>query len=127
MNTVEVLCDGVAIPSKFIRDVEALADRVRRGLDAELFNNGLPPFESNITYRASAAWKDSPTHYCYIGDHSIARINYGDSDWFSPKFVLVRSLYSQLVGFSQVLWEIGGQLTFDEHGNHTVFFQGCHF
>lgn len=127
MNKVKVLRNGVTIPSKFIKDVESLVDRVRCDLDLELSRLGLPPFASDITYRASAAWKDSPTHYCYIGDYSVSRINYCDSDWLSPKFNLARSFYSQLVGYARVLWEIGGQLTFDENGKHTVFFDGCRF
>lgn len=127
MNDLEVLKDGVKIPSSYIKDIETLANTVRSLLDAELFKRGLPPYESNITYRASAAWKDFPTHYCYIGEYSTSRINYGDSEWTSSEFIGVRSFHSQLVGFARVVWELGGQLTFDEHGKHTVFFRGCHF
>lgn len=123
MNELKVLKDGVSIPSKFIKDVEKLADSIRFRLDSELKSRGLPALESNITYRASAAWKDEPCHYCYIGDLSTVRIDYGVRD-FS---IDCASLLTQLVAIAQTVWELGGQLTFNEDGKHTIFFFGCHF
>lgn len=132
MNTVKVLRNGITIPSKYIKDIERLSDRVRKQLDDGLSSLGLPPFSSDIIYRDSAAWKDYPIHYCYIGDYSFSSVDLSSlSESCSPRILSkirsIRYYLSLLIGYSQVVWELGGQLTFDEHGKHTVFFQGCHF
>lgn len=127
MNELKVLRNGVTIPSKFIKDIERLADGVRCKLDKGLSFLGLS-FSSDIVYRASAAWKDEPIHYCYIGDFSVVTIDWCcASDPFSPMCHQVRGWFSSLVAYARVVFELGGQLTFDEHGKHTVFFRGCHF
>lgn len=127
MNEVKVLKGGVTIPSKFIKDVEKLADGLRARLDLELKLQGLPPFQSDITYRASAAWKDHPFHYCYIGDSSTASIDFSGCDFRLDRYVLSRLYHNQLVAIAQTVWELGGQLTFNEDGKHIIFFFGCHF
>ena len=127
MNEVKVLRGGVSIPSKFIKDIERLCDSVRVDLNCELNAQGLPPLHlGDIIYRASAAWKDQPVHYCYFGDSSVIAVDYG-SDRLNPRFNLCRRYLCRLIAYARVIWELGGQLTYDANGRHTVYFYGCHF
>lgn len=127
MKQVKVLKGGVIIPSKFIKDVESEADSLRSRLDLELKERGLPSFQSDITYRASAAWKDEPCHYCYFGDCSIACIDFSGCDFRLARYTLCRLYHNRLLAIAETVGELGGQLTFNEDGKHTIYFFGCHF
>lgn len=126
MNKVKVLRNGVTIPSKFIKDIERLCDSVRVDLNCELKAQGLLPLHlGDIIYRASAL-KDEPVHYCYIGSSEIIALDYG-SDHLNPRFNLCRHYLCRLVSYARVILELGGQLTYDFSGRHTVYFDGCRF
>ena len=51
------------VPPKFLRDVEARADKYMQYIR----DHGLV-VRSDVIYKASAAWKEQPTHYAYMGD-----------------------------------------------------------
>lgn len=89
---------------------------------------------TDATYRASAAWKEEPTHYCYMSDFGgIAEL---ERDTSPEATDIVRQLplgaateaesnatvyLDRLFGASQAVWELGFILTFDKDGKHTIF------
>lgn len=103
----------------YIRDVEKRADRI-----AATFKERGLVLCSDVTYRASAAWKEQPTHYAYTGDFG-GRARLEDekegvccSD--TELEVAKRNLH-ELFGMAAALWELGYNLTFDKDGKHTIF------
>jgi hypothetical protein len=107
---------------KFIRDIEARCDKWYAKMAEHAAACGRR-FVSNITYRASAAWKDYPTHYCYSGDMGgYARLEKTGEPAQDPEaLMLAQHLMDMLYGASAALWELGFTLTFDKDGKHTVF------
>ena len=104
---------------KFFRDLEERADR----LTAVFKEYGLV-LRSDVTYRASAAWKDHPTHYSYIGDFGgRARLeNAKDGESCSDaKWTIANGHLRELFGMMTALWELGFVLTFDKDGKHRIF------
>ena len=110
------------VSAKFIRDVEAKCDTWFAKM-AEHAGKCGRRLESDITYRASAAWKENPTHYCYSGDFGgCARlVKTGEPAADPEALILAQHLMNMLYGASVALWELGFTLTFDKDGKHTVF------
>lgn len=106
------------VAPKFVKDAERRAD------DAvgKIRDLGLA-VRSNVTYRASAAWKEQPTHYAYIGDFgSVAVLEWRAG--ISPDmkdFDVANGWLRELFGMATALWELGFTLTFDKDGKHTIF------
>lgn len=113
---------GTLIPPQFYVDLEEQCDRwfQKMASFAERCGRRL---ESDITYRASAAWKDQPTHYCYAGDMGgLARlVLVDDAKADADALVSAQSYLDMLFGASQALWELGITLTFNEDGKHKIF------
>ena len=110
--------NAMLVEPKFVKDVERRADEaVRRIYDAGL------RVESDVTYRASAAWKENPTHYAYIGDFGgCAKLTWSEgSNVTADKWDVGLGILRELFGMSTALWELGFTLTFDKDGKHTVF------
>ena len=110
------------VPPHFFKDIEKKCDDAYRFMMEAADKCGWT-FSSNATYRASAAWKEHPIHYCYSGDFGGGANFHGVTD---------ESLYSDygrnamgdltwLRGVAAGLWELGFTLTFDKDGKHTVF------
>ena len=106
------------VPPKFLRDVEARADKYM-----ELIRGKGLVVESNITYRASAAWKEQPTHYAYSGDFGgRAKLTWEEgSNVNAEKWDYGLGVLRELFGMADALWELGFTLTFDKDGKHTVY------
>lgn len=106
------------IPHEFVKDVEARADECMRSI----FNCGLKVV-SNVIYKASAAWKDQPTHYAYIGDFcGHAKLERtGNKECTDMAYSIGKEWLNHLFGMATALWELGFNLTFDKNGKHTVF------
>ena len=111
------------VPIRFLRDAEACCDRWRENLDAAAATCGYR-LESDITYRASAAWKEHPAHYCYSGYMGeSARLVRAVSGCPENPAALVdaKTTLSVLYGAAAALWELGLTLTFDKDGKHTIY------
>lgn len=107
------------VPPKYIKDVEARADKAME----RIHDAGLR-VESSVTYRASAAWKDEPTHYAYFGDMGgCAQIVWRDDvkDRSDKKWDEAFAWKRELFGMAVALWELGFTLTFHEDGKHRIF------
>ena len=80
-------------------------------------------FSSDCIYKASAAWKENPTHYCYRGDYGGGASFDGTNEESlrSLDGTSARMCLATLRGFSDGLWELGFTLTFDKDGKHTVY------
>lgn len=106
------------VPPKFVKDVERRAD------DAvgKIRDVGLA-VRSDVTYRASAAWKEQPTHYAYIGDFGgVAKLeDAGDRACSDAAYTVGKGWLRELFGMATALWELGFTLTFDKDGKHTIF------
>ena len=106
------------VPPKFVKDVERRAD------DAvgKIRDLGLA-VRSDVTYRASAAWKEQPTHYAYIGDFGGgAKLeDAGDRACSDAAYAVGKGWLCELFGMATALWELGFTLTFDKDGKHTIF------
>lgn len=103
------------VPEKSVHDLEQRCDKVR----ARIRELGCV-VKPDITYRASAAWKGNPTHYCYTGvmggRATLERGELTDYAW-EPAEKLLR----ELSGMAIAAWELGFVLTFDKDGKHKVF------
>lgn len=110
------------VPERFVRDLEAKCDRwfAKMGDYAAACGRVL---KSDVTYRASAAWKDEPTHYCYQGDFgSSARlVKAGEEVTNADALASALQMLDSLYGAASALWELGFVLTFNEDGKHRVF------
>ncbi len=106
----------------FFADLEARCDKVWAAMVAAAKACGWS-FSSEITYRASAAWKDQPTHYAYSGDFGGCAKFDGITDETAntENGTKARLLLEWLDGVSAGVWELGFNLTFDEAGKHTIF------
>lgn len=106
---------ALLVPEKFVHDLEQRCDKVR-ALIREL---GCV-VKSDITYRASAAWKDNPTHYCYTGDMggcaTLERRELTEHT-LEPAEKLLLGLF----GMATAAWELGFVLTFDKDSKHKAF------
>ena len=113
-----------SVPSKFILDLEKKLDDWRKKLDEYAEKCGYR-LDSNITYRASAAWKEQPTHYCYIGDFGgSANLICEDKTKEAEKSGALREAKDYLwllIGAAQTAWELGFTVTYDKDGKHTIF------
>lgn len=107
---------------RFIKDVEKRCDGWFKWLSESAEKCGRK-LVSDTTYRASAAWKEEPTHYCYVGDMGgtahLQRVDETKAD--ADALIQARSFLDVLFGASDVLWELGYTLTFDKNGKHTIF------
>ena len=112
------------VPSKFLLDLEKKFDDWRKKLDEYAEECGYH-LDSNITYRASAAWKEQPTHYCYIGDFggSANLICEDESKAQGNKEALryAKDYLWSLFGAAQAVWELGFTVTYDKDGKHTIY------
>lgn len=103
------------VPEKFVHDLEQRCDKVR----ARIRELGCV-VKSDITYRASAAWKDNPTHYCYEGDMGgCATLERGELTGYA--WEPAEDLLLGLFGMAIAARELGFVLTFDKDGKHKVF------
>lgn len=113
-----------SVPSKFILDLEKILDDWRKRLDERAAECGYR-LDSNITYRASAAWKEQPTHYCYIGDFGgSANLICEDENKGDEKDGALRNAKNylwRLFGAAQAVWELGFTVTYDKDGKHTIY------
>lgn len=112
----------IHFPAKFLADVEKRANKVRAEMDEDAAKIGWK-FGTHVTYRASAAWKDEPTHYCYLGDHGGTGQFNGYTKETAGTSDGKRALqgHVELIGMFEALWELGLTLTFDEAGKHKVY------
>ena len=80
-------------------------------------------FSSDCIYKASAAWKDCPTHYAYFGDFgSVAKFaGITDETANSENGTTARLFLQWLNGIAAAVWELGFNLTFDKDGQHRIF------
>lgn len=110
------------VPEKFVHDLEQKCDKWFAKM-AEHAKDCGRRIESDITYRASAAWKENPTHYCYNGDFggSAKLVKTGEADANAGALMLAQQLLDSLYGASSAVWELGFVLTFDKDGKHKVF------
>lgn len=110
------------VPPNFLMDLEARCDEWYSSMASEASLCGRV-LSSDITYRASAAWKEQPTHYCYTGDlGSVARLVKRDDaadDQIAEK--CAQGFLNALIGASIAVHELGFVLTFNKDGKHTVF------
>ena len=106
----------------FFKDIEKKCDLVYESMVHHAKQNGWT-FSSDVTYRASAAWKDSPTHYAYRGDLGGCAGFDGvtEETWHTDHGQAAKSDLDWLRGVASGLWELGFTLTFDRYGKHTVF------
>lgn len=103
------------VPEKFVHDLEQRCDKVR----ARIRELGCV-VKSDITYRASAAWKDNPTHYCYEGDMGrCATLERGELTGYA--WEPAEKLLLGLFGMAIAARGLGFVLTFDKDGKHKVF------
>jgi len=110
------------VPPHFFNDLEKQCDIWLAELNrfAEMCGRKL---ETDVTYRASAAWKENPTHYCYSGDMGgtaqLQRVD--ESKANADALMEATTLLHVLFGASRAVWEMGFTLTFDKDGKHTIF------
>ena len=104
---------AILVNPDFLRDVEKRADETV----AQLNDLGFT-VESDVIYKASAAWKENPIHYAYSGDFGgRARLMEAHSQCDKARGL---ALMHRLTGMADALWELGLTLTFDKDGKHTV-------
>lgn len=132
MNKAKVSRSGVTIPASYIKDIERKADRLRSELNEHLVGLGVPldctvVLGRDITYRASADWKNQPTHHAYLGDGGCVYLPSDIIDLDSERADLVRTMLFRLIGFAEIVWELGGILTYNDDCKHTIYFEGFHF
>ncbi len=110
------------VPEKFIHDLEAKCDRAYSNMTQHASLLGWR-LTSNVTYRASAAWKDQPTHYCYLGDlGGQAKFeNMTDENAATQIGEEALQFLKWLKAVSSGIWELGFTLTFDKDGKHTIY------
>ena len=110
------------LPERFVHDLEDRCNKWRKALDENANRCGMK-LASDVIYRASAAWKENPTHYAYLGDFGgsarIVVVEEGISD--SDALLLANQYLNYLFGAATAAWELGYILTFDENGKHTIF------
>lgn len=115
---------AMAIPERFRRDVERRCDEWRTWLDRFAADCGRR-LASDIHYRASAAWKEEPTHYCYHGDcGTSAKLERIDKDKGDAEDLMQAQMFlDYLLGAAVALWELGLVLTYGEDGKHRIYGQ----
>ena len=112
------------VDPSFVRDLEAKCDRWHERMREAAAKCGRH-IQSDITYRASANWKEDDTHYAYNGDMGgVARlvrdggeIATADADALAE----ANTFLDMLIGASAALWELGFNLTFNKDGKHKVY------
>ena len=121
-HTYQFRAYNYLIPQKFAADVERKADKIRSYMAEDADKIGWS-YHTNVTYRASAAWKDQPTHYAYVGDSGDTGKFNGYTEDKAKSWEGIRAMryLSELIGMSLALWELGFNLTFDKDGKHTLF------
>ena len=110
------------VPEKFFRDLEKRCDKVHAAMLEAARACGWS-FGSDCIYKASAAWKDHPTHYAYNGDFG-GRANFSGvtaGTETTKDGSTARSLLEWLDGVASGVWELGFTLTFDKDGKHRIF------
>ncbi len=110
------------VPPHFFKDIEDRCDSVHTLMLERAERCGWT-FSSNAFYKASAAWKDHPIHYCYSGDYGGGAKFDGvtDKSLRGEDGREAKCCFHWLRGVSAGLWELGFTLTFDKDGKHTVF------
>lgn len=107
------------VPVKFFDDLEKKADKARERIVGLGFR-----VVSDVTYRASAAWKDEPVHYAYIGDFGgTARLvgkGLGEAKE-EARFDEAQGWLRELFGMSEAVHELGFTLTFGADGKHRIY------
>ena len=104
------------VPPWYIADAEKRADTYRQRID----ETGAKVL-SDVIYRASAAWKEQPTHYAYTGCFGgCAKLSFSKEVSDVEKKTAYAYL-QYLFGFAYALWELGLVLTFGEDGKHTIY------
>ena len=110
------------VPGEYFLDLEKRCDKVHAAMLEAAKACGWS-FSSDITYRASAAWKDQPTHYAYNGDFG-GRAKFDgitDETANSENGTKARRMLEWLDGVASGIWELGFTLTFDKAGKHRIF------
>lgn len=112
---------ALVAPSNF-SDLEKRCDKVYAKLSEGAAKCGRR-LVSDCTYRASAAWKESPTHYCYSGDFGgqARLVKTGETKPDPDALDNANHNLTWLFGVSDSLWELGFILTFDRDGKHKIF------
>jgi len=110
------------VPAKFLRDLEAKCDRIH----ADMIENAKKvgwEFETHVTYRASAAWKDEPIHYAYFGDFGSVGTFKGftDETYHTTEGGNAHDAHERLQSIAEGVWELGFTLTFNKDGKHRIF------
>ena len=110
------------VQSKFLHDLEKKCDEIHADMIEQATKVGWR-FETHITYRASAAWKDDPIHYAYIGDcGSIGRfVGWTKETHAEEAGRNAQCAHERLMSISEGIWELGFTLTFDKNGKHTIY------
>lgn len=106
------------VPPWYIADAEKRADKYRKYIEDLGWT-----VESNATFRASAAWKEHPTHYAYFGDFGgmAQLVQRAASNPDMKDFDVAKGWLRELYGMASALWELGLVLTFDKDGKHTIY------
>lgn len=110
------------VPEKFFLDLEKRCDKVHAAMLEAARACGWS-FYSDCIYKASAAWKDHPTHYAYNGDFggraNFSGVTPGTENTENGN--RARLLLEWLDGVASGVWELGFTLTFDKDGKHRIF------
>lgn len=114
------------VPPRFFGDLAERCDKAHAGMIEAGKACGWS-FSSDCTYRASAAWKEQPTHYAYFGDFGGGAKFDGITDETenSDNGKKALRLLEWLNGIASAVWELGFNLTFDKDGKHTIFNQSA--
>ena len=113
---------AILVKPAFVKDVEKKLDKWRSELDEYARRCGRR-LESNITYRASAAWKEETTHYCYFGDFGgcASFVHEDKSKADASAFTEATRYFDIIIGAADALWELGLTVTYDKDGKHTIY------
>ena len=114
--------NAALVVPRFFDDLAKRCDNVHAAMIERATRCGWS-FASDCIYRASAAWKENPTHYAYNGDFGGAAYFRGvtDESAASEDGRRAQELLSWLLGAASCAWELGFNLTFDKAGKHRVF------
>ena len=110
------------VQSKFLRDLEKKCDGIRADMMEQAKAVGWK-FETHVTYRASANWKDDPIHYAYVGDFgSIGKfVGWTKETHEQEAGRNAQWNHERLIAIAEGIWELGFTLTFDKDGKHTIY------
>ena len=110
------------VPLQFFADLEKRCNKVHAEMIEAAKACGWS-FSSDCIYKASAAWKEQPTHYAYFGDFGhVAKFDgITDETKDTENGTKARLFLEWLEGIAAAVWELGFNLTFDKDGQHRIF------